>query len=253
MFMRWLPLLKKRFPYLTRIGLMIWPPLYDFCDWSALGIDYVYRIGVDSVRFDYRYSTSIMSMPAVFKMSSWADIPAYTGLPEDMMWSWYAVLRSDVPTRIGFCWRAEENTSPVRTKSLPVEIAEEIVSGLSTTGARLYSLSPERQDLYSSGQFAQPAGLAYESGRMNTWRDTAAYLRTMDFVLTVDTAVAHLCGMLGVPALVLLPVSSCWRWGDPSNRADCPWYGPTMRYYRQSVPFEWDAEGIVRRMKAGLD
>ena len=108
MFMRWLPLLKSQ-SGIERVGLMIFAPLADFCDWSALGVDEVYRIGVDKIPFgQWQYATSIMSMPAVFDVRSWGDIPA----------SHPAFIKTRPDTgsmmRLGFCWRAEENSSPVR-------------------------------------------------------------------------------------------------------------------------------------------
>ena len=68
----------------------------------------------------------------------------------------------------------------------------------------------------------------------------------MDYVLTVDTAVAHLCGVLGVPCLVLLPVSHCWRWGTQKGSGHTSWwYGPKLRMFVQDKPFEWDATVIT--------
>ena len=82
---------------------------------------------------------------------------------------------------------------------------------------------------------------------MREWRDTAAYLCSMDFVLTVDTAVAHLCGLLGVPALVLIPAGGCWRWGVTEETVS-HWYGPQLTLYRQPVVLEWDATDIVKTL-----
>ena len=69
----------------------------------------------------------------------------------------------------------------------------------------------------------------------------------MDFVLTVDTAVAHLCGLLGVPALVLVPAGGCWRWGVTEETVS-HWYGPDLTLYRQPVALEWNATDIVNTL-----
>src|SRR5665213_3070021 len=44
-FMRWLPLLKNQL-LIRRVGLMIFAPLADFCDWTALGVDEVYKLSL---------------------------------------------------------------------------------------------------------------------------------------------------------------------------------------------------------------
>ncbi|MDR3733932.1 MAG: tetratricopeptide repeat protein [Acidobacteriaceae bacterium] len=78
--------------------------------------------------------------------------------------------------------------------------------------------------------------------------DTAAIIETLDLVITVDTAVAHLAGALGRPCWVLLPYAPDWRW--MRDRSDTPWY-PTLRLFRQPVPGDWDA--LATAVAAALD
>ncbi len=67
--------------------------------------------------------------------------------------------------------------------------------------------------------------------------DTAAILAHLDLVVTVDSAVGHLAGAMGVPAWVLLSTAADWRWGV--GRADTPWY-PGLRLFRQRTLGDWD-------------
>ena len=46
---------------------------------------------------------------------------------------------------------------------------------------------------------------------------TAAALKNLDCVISVDTSVIHLAGALGVKTYVLLPYDSDWRWFDAKN------------------------------------
>jgi hypothetical protein len=245
MFERWLPLLKTQFGF-RKVGLVVYPTAYSMYSpgREVTGFDKVYQLNVDKIGFgEWKYSTSVMSMPAVFGVRKWADIPTTHVVWPTMQT--YAKELSSKQFRLGFCWRAEENTSPVRTKSLPVEVATQIASTLAVDMS-VFSLSPAKADIYSTTEFAQPLGTQMELHRMTDWKATADYLLSMDFVLTVDTAVAHLAGVLGVPCLVLLPMSSCWRWGLPGE--PCHWYGPQLSLYRQPVPLEWNAEEIVKTL-----
>ena len=66
--------------------------------------------------------------------------------------------------------------------------------------------------------------------------DTALVIQTLDLLITVDTAVAHLAGALGKPVWVLLSYRGDWRWMQ--DRCDSPWY-PSMRLFRQKNPGDW--------------
>jgi len=250
MFMRWIPWLKSKLG-IKKIGLMAWASLYDFCDWKALGVDEVYRIDRDSAPFTWQASCSIMTLPAIFKVSKWEDIPSpFEPLGSSPYWDFKSSPGPSNPRfRIGFCWRSEENSSPIKTKSLPRKVATEVNRLIHTQFEYendIFTLSPEMSDLYGPGKLKHPDFMLVEN-RMRTWRETAEYICSMDLILTVDTAVAHLAGLLGVPALVLCPASSCWRWGMPGD--PCHWYGPALTLYRQKVPLVWEPEEIFQAFK----
>ena len=78
--------------------------------------------------------------------------------------------------------------------------------------------------------------------------DTARRIQALDRVITVDTAMAHLAGALGVECWVMLPAQwTDWRW--LRGRDDSPWYG-SVRLWRQETPGDW--AGVVVRMTAAL-
>jgi len=77
--------------------------------------------------------------------------------------------------------------------------------------------------------------------------DTAAFIRTLDLVISVDTSVVHLAGALGIPVWVLSRCGGCWRWLE--DREDSPWY-PSARIFRQDVPGSW--EPVIARVEAAL-
>ena len=77
--------------------------------------------------------------------------------------------------------------------------------------------------------------------------DTAAVIRNLELVITVDTAIAHCTGALGVPVWVALPFASDWRWMQ--DRDDSPWY-PSVRLFRQQQWGNWDE--VVDRMVTEL-
>ena len=66
----------------------------------------------------------------------------------------------------------------------------------------------------------------------------AAMLSALDLLVTVDTAMAHVAGALGLPALLLLPHVPDWRWGLSAETSN--WYG-SLRLLRQQNPGDWSA------------
>jgi tetratricopeptide (TPR) repeat protein len=91
------------------------------------------------------------------------------------------------------------------------------------------------------------ADIVVHSAAFNDFADTAALMSQMDLVVSIDTAIAHLAGALGLPVWILLSQAADWRW--LIGRSDSPWY-PTARLFRQESPEDWD--GMVHALRAAL-
>jgi Glycosyltransferase family 9 (heptosyltransferase) len=88
-------------------------------------------------------------------------------------------------------------------------------------------LGPRAQDLKKYGADAFVTDMA---PYLRDFAETAAVLKELDCLITVDTSVAHLAGALGVPTHLLLRYTSDWRWFDHIDYS--PWY-PTFKIWRQ--------------------
>lgn len=66
-------------------------------------------------------------------------------------------------------------------------------------------------------------------------------------MISVDTSVVHLAGLLGKPVFLLDRYDGCWRW--LSGRRDSPWY-PGLTIFRQDRPEDWP--GVMARAAAAL-
>ncbi len=77
--------------------------------------------------------------------------------------------------------------------------------------------------------------------------EAAEILGGLDVLISVDTAMAHMAGALGVETWVMLPCVSDWRWRGED--ATSPWY-PNVRQFQQGVDGDWCA--VVERVAAAL-
>lgn len=142
--------------------------------------------------------------------------------------------------RAGLVWAGNSRHSNDRRRSMPAASLAPIIAAGRDAVVSLQA-GPRARDL------PQLYGLQDYSSRLTDWRETAAAISVLDLVITVDTAVAHLAGALGIPAWVMLPHAPDWRW--MLDRADTPWYR-SMRLFRQPTPGDWAS--VVDRVAAEL-
>jgi len=145
--------------------------------------------------------------------------------------------------RVGLVWASQSRHRTAAAKSLPLEALAPLGA---IPGAQFYGLQ-----LGEAAREAQrpPAGMRLTdlSGELADFAETAAALASLDLVISVDTAVAHLAGAMGRPVWTLLKFAPDWRW--LLGREDSPWY-PTMRLFRQERADEWRAP--VARLQSAL-
>ncbi|HYG89060.1 MAG TPA: tetratricopeptide repeat protein [Azospirillum sp.] len=145
--------------------------------------------------------------------------------------------------RIGLVWAARAESQTADSRTCPIEALRPLIQ---RQGTRFYSLQlgPRAADLA-----ALPDGSVIDlTPRIRSFADTAAFLASLDLLVTVDTAAAHLAGALARPVWMLLPRQPAYRWH--LKRADSPWY-PGMRLFRQERPGDW--QGLIGRVGAALD
>jgi Flp pilus assembly protein TadD len=149
--------------------------------------------------------------------------------------------------KVGLAWAGGPGFSSAQARSLTLG---QLIPVLQTPSVRFISLQ--------KGEGAEdltrlPSDIKIEdfTGQLNDFADTAGLIASLDLVISVDTAVAHLAGALGRPVWTLLPSWPDWRW--MRQREDSPWY-PTMRLFRQKEPGNWnEVIGRVRGELAAAD
>lgn len=144
--------------------------------------------------------------------------------------------------KVGIAWRGGPSHTQDRHRSVPLAHFAPLAR---VEGVQLFSL----QKGNGSEELARADFPITDLGsKLADFMDTAAVLKHLDLVVTVDTAVAHCAGGLGVPVWVALPFSPDFRW--MLEREDSPWY-PSMRLFRPRRWGHWTEvfERIAQELK----
>jgi tetratricopeptide (TPR) repeat protein len=136
--------------------------------------------------------------------------------------------------RVGLVWAGNPAYGLDRYRSIALSRWQPV---LTESDVQWFSLQMGRAQDEAA---ALPAEIAMHmlGPEINSFSDTLAIIESLDLVITVDTAVAHLAGALGRPVWVMVPTCTDFRW--MIDRSDSPWY-PSARLFRQRELGEWDA------------
>ncbi|PLS68739.1 MAG: hypothetical protein CV045_06150 [Cyanobacteria bacterium M5B4] len=192
---------------------------------------------VSNESFDYHLP--LMSLPFVLNLDFIpCNIPYINSYPKKM---------TTPPRKIGIVWASGYRSTPnlyrlYKQKTCPIGHFMEL---LSIPVVELYSFQVGK-DAKDILPFLQDRVIDL-SDRLQDFTDTVKLLREMDLLITVDTAVAHLGGAMGMPVWLLLPFAPDWRWHQ--DRSDSVWY-PTMTLFRQTKINDW--QSVITQVKDKL-
>jgi Flp pilus assembly protein TadD len=237
MFIRYLPLVKALG---GRVILETQTALVEVAA-TCQGADLV--LPRESLLPPFDLQVSLMSLPWVFR-TELASIPAeipYLAVPQEVpnrqrILELLALTQDS--TRIGLVWAGSPGHVRDDERSLPATALAPLAA---LPGVAWFSFQLGNKEVPPLPNLHSLAPL------LQDFADTAYALSGMDLVITVDTAVAHLAGALGIPTLLLLAFQPDYRW--LLERDDSPWY-PTLRLYRQPAYGDWAS--VIRQLASDL-
>lgn len=239
-FIRYAPMVKALD---GRVVCVTHPPLmrlFRDCD----GVDQFVETGQPLPHFDVE--APLMSLPGIFG-TMLANIPdkvpyifppAQTSPKIEQLFS-----HGGREIKVGLVWAGGPSAKNDLVRSCPWQCFAQLSQ---VAGVRYYSL---QKGLSSADtvSLAERLPLTDLGDVLSDFADTASAISRLDFVISVDTAAAHLAGAMGKPVWILLPSVPDWRW--LLDRDDSPWY-PTARLFRQRQPGDWHE--LLQRVTAAL-
>lgn len=160
-------------------------------------------------------------------------LPINLGLEEKDLWygPYLKAGIKNVPKdkkNIGIRWYG--NPIPMH-RNYPLK---KLYSVLKNVDANFYSL---QKDVGMEEIDAFP-GIIDLSSQIESFEDTAAYINSMDIIITSCTSIAHCSAALGKETYVVVPISAYYPWCHASDKS--PWYGDNVNLLRQKTLRAWD-------------
>ena len=195
------------------------------------------------------YQAAVGSLPGHFRRRL-EEFPRHSGFLKadpSKVEAWRGRLAALGPgPKIGLSWQGGVGHTGKARRSLTLEQLLPVLTlpGLQFVDLQYTDVRAELQNLESSHGLR----VHHWQQAIDDYDETAALVCALDRVLTVCTALVHLTGALGRPALVMVPFGSDWRYGAAGEAM--PWY-PSVRLLRQEKIGDWTS--VLREVVARLN
>lgn len=134
-----------------------------------------------------------------------------------------------IKNRIGVLWKGNPKTTKNAFRSIDVKLFDPIFNVSNFEYVSL-EINPTLDEIkYLEERKVQRPKIA-------NWVDIKNVIETCELVISIDSAIAHLAGSMGVPTWILLALVPDFRW--MLKREDSPWYD-SVRLWRQSIRRSW--------------
>ena len=201
----------------------------------------------------YDADATLMSLPAIFEDT---DVTVPRTIPyifpdPQLIQYWQQQLAHDTNFKVGICWQVDAHNDmsklPIARRGYPLNYFATLAD---LENISFYSLQKYdgTEQLATLSPHLKLQVFDNFDDEVGPFMDTAALMKNLDLIITVDTAVAHLAGALGCNVWLLHPYATAdWRWIH--GRVDSYWY-PTMRIFKQHEPFGY--EDVLEEVKIEL-
>lgn len=113
--------------------------------------------------------------------------------------------------KIALFWHTNSSGNYERFKrDIPIEILEQ---AFLDSPYEIISFQVREVVNGKKEDFIIPSFMQNRGDNLLTWQDTYESLSDIDMIVSIDSALAHLGLVIGIPTLVLLPLRFDWRWG----------------------------------------
>lgn len=154
---------------------------------------------------------------------------------------WRALLNSlGRKPKIGLCWAGGKRWTNEAGRAIGLEAFRALIESVDADYISLQYSKGTEAEIAATGL---PVRHWARAATTSDYDDTAALVAELDMVVGVHTAVQHLAGALGTPAMVLVPERGMWIW----NLEPMPWYSSARTFkQREGEPWPMTMKRLTR-------
>ncbi len=209
LFSRFLPLIQNEYFFFPQKELF---PFFRECG--------VHATDIIPSEEDYDISIPLCSLPYLLGIDSKDAVPSPLCEQVD---------NSKQIEKIGIFYQGNKKFLNAEKKAIPLDALLESIGDI---GCELYSLQVEDDEAEGN------LGVKNICLQAQDFGDTLKCLEKIDIVVTIDSAMAHLCGSIGKRTILMLHFDCDWRWGLESEKTY--WY-ESLKLIRQEKPNDWSS------------
>lgn len=226
---RYLPELKNKF---SKIIVNMRTPLISIMQRSFPHIEFINE-GMFDVEHD---SSMFLAYAPYFLNMDFNNIPSSQGYllaDETKVNEYKEKYFKTNKLKVGLCWKAGDMAMRAAiNRTINIDYFKPL---LELKNVEFYSF--QKDDIFNAiEKYPQLVDL---SSTFESFDDTAAALKNLDLLISVDTSTLHLAGALGVKSKLLIPYCSDWRWFDNTEKTE--WYD-SVDVIKQEERQDWYKE-----------
>lgn len=233
MWARYIEAFCKKFSAL-KVTVNVQPQLVCLKDMLRGCEDIVFTNGLKSEDERFTYCLSLFELPLVLN----ALLP--TGEPYlNVDAGAVALARAHVDgcakgrLKVGICFRGASGHKFNEARSIPLSAFKELISREKNICVFSLQIGDEQEQLAKNS-----LNVVDLSPHLKAITDTAAYIKALDVVITIDSMMGHLSGALGVSTIELLCTHPDFRWAIALHDS-APWYA-SQKLFRQAPRESWN-------------
>ena len=225
MYSRYFPFLKK---YFKNVKVCCYKNLKSIFENSFDEIEFTSELSL----INYDYCVLAMNLPYYLKMD-FSQIPfsnGYLKADEFKIKEFKEKYFNTDKLKVGLFWvGGDKEKRNAKNRMIPLYELQKVVNN---EKAQFYSFQVE--DPFD--ELRDFPNIINLGKHFNDFSDTAAAMKNLDLMISVDSAVIHLAGGLGIKSFLMLPKCSEWRWFLDEKKT--VWYD-SVELFVQNKLYDW--------------